>query len=527
MAHPLAVFTLHATQAPPAVPQLFTDGMLQVLPVQQPLAQVWALHPAQAPLKQPWPIGQIAHMLPAAPQDWVVLPGRQVVPLQQPLQESALQTHWPPRHCWVSAHEGPLPQRQAPATQESLAIPLQVVQAPPPIPQSPTDGTAQALLRQQPFGHDCALQTHWLLLQRCPTAHCAPLPQRQPWAVQTVERVASQAAQATPLVPQVISDDMVQVAPAQQPIGHDAALQTQAPATQRWPAPQAAPMPHAHLPARQESATLALQATQAAAPVPQFISVGIMLQVLPAQQPMQLFGLQAPRQTPLVHMPMLAHAAHAAPPAPQTIAVLPAWQTPIASQQPFGHETLLQAQAPLTHCWPSAQAALPAQVHLPAEQPSAVTMSQAAQAPPPVPQVAKAGMVHAPLAQQPLGQVLASQAQAPLAHLPPIAQAAPLPQEQAPLVHPSPRAGSQTAQAAPPVPQVIAAGIWQTPLASQQPFGQDIASQTQAPFAQRVPMPHTAPMPHWQVPLPQLSAELASQAMQAPPAVPHAITDGT
>jgi hypothetical protein len=42
---------------------------------------------------------------------------------------------------------------------------------------------------------------------------------------------------------------------------------------------------------------------------------------------------------------------------------------------------------------------------------------------------------------------------------------------------------AQTAQAAPPVPQVAAAEVWHWPLLSQQPFGHDAASQTHTPAA--------------------------------------------
>jgi hypothetical protein len=47
---------------------------------------------------------------------------------------------------------------------------------------------------------------------------------------------------------------------------------------------------------------------------------------------------------------------------------------------------------------------------------------------------------------------------------------------------------------------------WQTPLASQQPLGQLVASQTHAPETQRVPEPQMVPaVPQAQAPLTQRS----------------------
>jgi hypothetical protein len=66
----------------------------------------------------------------------------------------------------------------------------------------------------------------------------------------------------------------MQVFPAQHPLGHDVASHTQAPLTQRWPAPQAGPVPQVQLPFVQLSALVALQATHAAPLVPQLVSDG-------------------------------------------------------------------------------------------------------------------------------------------------------------------------------------------------------------------------------------------------------------
>jgi hypothetical protein len=51
-------------------------------------------------------------------------------------------------------------------------------------------------------------------------------------------------------------------------------------------------------------------------------------------------------------------------------------------------------------------------------------------------------------------------------------------------------------QARPPLPQAaLVLPGWQA-LAEQQPFGQDVPSQTQAPARQCMPAPHGPPLPH-------------------------------
>jgi hypothetical protein len=76
----------------------------------------------------------------------------------------------------------------------------------------------------------------------------------------------------------------------------------------------------------------------------------------------------------------------------------------------------------------------------------------------------------------------------------------------------------QALQAAPAVAlQLVAERVWHVPLAYalQQPARQDVASQTQAPPAQRWPAPHTDPlMPHWQ---PITGAQLSALMPQAAP----------
>jgi hypothetical protein len=91
-------------------------------------------------------------------------------------------------------------------------------------------------------------------------------------------------------------------------------------------------------------------------------------------------------------------------------------------------------------------------------------VAHAAQAAPPVPQVAVLEVRHVPPAsQQPFGHEDALQTHAPCAlHACPVAH---------------------VLQAAPPVPQVAIPEVRHMPPASQQPFGHEVALQTHAPCA--------------------------------------------
>ncbi|HVT06461.1 MAG TPA: hypothetical protein VHO67_03345 [Polyangia bacterium] len=117
---------------------------------------------------------------------------------------------------------------------------------------------------------------------------------------------------------------------------------------------------------------------------------------------------------------------------------------------------------------------------LPSQQPFGQEIALQTQAPPlqiwPVPQAAQVfpaepqaetvcdvPLTQVPPLQQPVGQDVASQTQAPEA-----LHSWPLPQ----VLH-----------AAPPTPQLVLPDAWQAPLLSQQPFGHEAASQTQLPWA--------------------------------------------
>ena len=144
----------------------------------------------------------------------------------------------------------------------------------------------QAPCAQQPVGQEVPSHTQVLATHRWPTAHAAPLPHRQvPVAEQLSERM-SHATQVAPASPQLPGARARQVAPLQQPLGHDVPSHTQPLLVHRWPAWQAAPVPHAQLPSGpHRSAFVVSQAAHAAPLAPQVASVGV-LQTPPVQQPL-------------------------------------------------------------------------------------------------------------------------------------------------------------------------------------------------------------------------------------------------
>lgn len=96
----------------------------------------------------------------------------------------------------------------------------------------------------------------------------------------------------------------MQTLPAQQPLAHEVASQTQLPALQRCPKEHAGPVPQPQVPvALHELVSIALQDTQVEPPTPQPATEGT-VHTVPAQQPLaQFVPLQGPPvQTPLVQV---------------------------------------------------------------------------------------------------------------------------------------------------------------------------------------------------------------------------------
>jgi hypothetical protein len=148
---------------------------------------------------------------------------------------------------------------------------------------------------QQPVHPLVASHTHSCdALHRCPVAHAAAEPQVHSPPTQLSARRLSQAAQASPPLPQCCFDtaaSATQVSPSQQPsqplvVSHTQVLEV----PQRRPVPHSAGvvgLPHEQTPAMQASALSASHAAQAAPPVPHFAAVrsSPVRQVSPSQQP--------------------------------------------------------------------------------------------------------------------------------------------------------------------------------------------------------------------------------------------------
>jgi hypothetical protein len=528
---PSAVSGSHGAQALPAVPHAErVVGTTQVpLEEQQPAGHDWALH-TQAPPEQAVPAGHIA---PAPQRHSPVAP-------QLLARAGSHGTHAaPPDPQAVGpgiAHVDPeqQPPAQLPALQSLHAPPAQTRapqpwQAAPPLPQlSWSVPGRQAVPAQHPWGHDVGSQTQAPFAHRCPAAHGGPDPH---WQTPDVEQTSllplGQVRQARPPVPQVGTDRGWQVVPEQQPLGHEKASQTHAPPAQRWPVAQAGPAPHAQAPA------------------------GVQLSAIAGSQ-----GWQA------------------APDAPHRASAIADTQVE-PSQQPLGHDVASQAQRPPVQCCPATQVGPPPQPHAPpGEQPSARVASQPTHTAPPLPQAGSDGGLHVAPEQQPPGQLVAlhplqrpaaqvwpagqvSQALppaphdiglSPATHVPaaqqppghdvpshtqvlarqrwPGAQAAPLPQRQAPAAEQLSDRASHDAQVAPAFPQVETDRATHTE-PWQQPLGQETASHTHSPPAQRCPPAHAGPAPHAHAPVAlQWSALLPSQGTQLAPLTPQAASAG-
>jgi hypothetical protein len=155
--------------------------------------------------------------------------------------------------------------------------------------------------------------------------------------------VVSHVTQEDPPEPQFVSEAVSHVEPTQQPLGQEPLSQTHDPPWHTWPIPQAGLDPHVQAPlAEHVSAEVALHALQATAPTPHVMNADGW-HVEPEQQPIaQLVDVHPLQAPPGVQVCGLGHDSHAPPPLPQSLVVLPFWQTPLASQQPVGQDVALQ-----------------------------------------------------------------------------------------------------------------------------------------------------------------------------------------
>lgn len=102
---------------------------------------------------------------------------------------------------------------------------------------------------------------------RCPGPHAGPLPHPHTWVERQAPVPASavQLTQTLPVFPQAVSAmPTSQVAPLQQPPGHEVASQIQTPLLQRWPVAHGPPLvPHWHAPVLVQAFERASQLPQA------------------------------------------------------------------------------------------------------------------------------------------------------------------------------------------------------------------------------------------------------------------------
>ena len=174
-------------------------------------------------------------------------------------------------------------------------------------------------------------------------------------------------------------------------------------------------LPHWQAPAvEQASARAGSQPTHAAPPLPHAVSE-CGLQVVPEQHPVGQLAAVQPLQTPTLHCWPAGQTWQAAPAEAQAAVWDPGRQVS-CSQQP-AHDSASQTHAPLEQRWPAPHAGPAPHTHEPwAEQPLAFFESHAAQLIPLMPHApSDLGMQLEP-AQQPLGQELGSQTQAPPTH---------------------------------------------------------------------------------------------------------------
>jgi hypothetical protein len=324
------------------------------------------------------------------------------------------QTHLPATQRWPLLQEGPSPHWHVPIDEQWSELPgAQVVHALPATPQLASPGVRHAPPSQQPVEQDIPSHMHAPATQRCPVAHGGPAPQAQvPAPVQVSAAAVSHDAHARPPAPQRASDGGTHVTPSQQPLGHEAALHTQRPPTQSWPALQGGPAPHTHEPAaEQPSARVVSHPTHTAPPLPQVATVA-RLQVAPEQQPPEQLTALQPLQRPPVHDWSAGQVSQAEPPAPHESGLSPATQAPCA-QHPCGQDVPSQTQVLATQRWPRSQAGPLPHRQVPTAEQLSERVSHATQVAPPTPQVARPRVRQAVPLQHPLAHDATSQAHRP------------------------------------------------------------------------------------------------------------------
>jgi hypothetical protein len=153
---------------PPLPHALALGGLVQLAPLQHPLAQLVALQLAHVPPLHATPLGHVEHAPPPLPHATASVPGMHIEPAQQPLHTVPSHTQLPPTQCCPRPHAAPPPHVQVPpAPQPSPTPPIeQSMHAMPPVPQLAVPRGSHTLPRQQPDVHEAAVHVH------APPTHC-------------------------------------------------------------------------------------------------------------------------------------------------------------------------------------------------------------------------------------------------------------------------------------------------------------------------------------------------------------------
>lgn len=298
-------------------------------------------------------------------------------------------------HVCAAPHFGPVPQRHSPADEQLFAFAgSHGPHAWPLAAQAANARGVHTLPAQQPVVHEVESHTQLPFAQRWPAPHAAPVPHAQlPDAEQLSAVIVEQLWQLPPLGPQVETVGAVHWLPLQQPLGHEAILQTQPPRPHTWPGPHSASVPQRQAPvAEQAFALLTSQALHIAPGAPHEVPEVGFTQTLPMQQPpghdvWSHTHVVFTQRRPLPHAPVAPHwqapmleqrsafavsqPTHAFPAAAHEPSVRELHAAPL--QQPLGHDVASHSQLPATQRWPVAHSGM--QTLVPPPPP----------APPPVP----------------------------------------------------------------------------------------------------------------------------------------------
>jgi hypothetical protein len=156
----------------------------------------------------------------------------------------------------------------------------------PPVPHRSSRVPATHSSPSQQPPHETGSQEQAPATHRSPTPQGAPEPHWHTPATHESERVALQATHTSPGLPQVVTDELSQVVPEQQPPGQETSSHTHTPPRHRCPAAHAEDVPHRHTPAGEQlSATVVSHAAQVEPGEPHAAMVGGSTQLPPEQQP--------------------------------------------------------------------------------------------------------------------------------------------------------------------------------------------------------------------------------------------------